>query len=68
MMGLTPAAATSKPEYVPKLEHVKELVSAYNEQIQRRQHNPAYASLVMTSNERQQRLTEPPEPIYVNIL
>ena len=68
-MGL---AATSKPEYVPKLEHVKELVSAYNEQILRRQHNPAYACLVMTSPQQiaaeQQRLTEPPEPIYVNIL
>ena len=68
--------AKLQAEYVPKLEHVRELVSAYNEQILKRQHNPqevaaTYAddfamtssSSGMLNNQRQQM-----EPIYVNIL
>ena len=65
--------AKLQAEYVPKLEHVRELVSAYNEQILKRQHNPqevaAYAddfamtSSGMLNNQRQQM-----DPIYVNIL
>ena len=66
--------AKLQAEYVPKLEHVRELVSAYNEQILKRQHNPqevaatyaddfAMTSSGMLNNQRQQM-----EPIYVNIL
>ena len=61
--------AYKQPEYVPKLEHVRELVSAYNEQIQKRQHHhppAAYAPLALTSPLPPEQMIE--EPIYVNIL
>ena len=77
-----PCLRPKPAEYVPKLEHVRELVSAYNEQIFKRQHNPqeadysaAYAddasfaltsSLMLYNQTQQQRIEH--EPIYVNIL
>lgn len=66
MLGIIPELQNNAPPayYNPakNKQPVKKLVTAYNEQILRRQHNSAYATVcqVVTSN-------PPQEPIYVNI-